>query len=157
MTVAVTVAPGSGTVVTEVDRVGTINATVTAAGDDGETITNVTSTTYTGITVADGEDNCTLIGTYEDGWTDTFTYVEQGYSNLNSTPTSVTGVSNLPDNKVVYDLAQDTTNSITKTYTITVSYEDDASSAQTPENFTVTHVINNTWTAIYNKMDAYYD
>ncbi|MGY9107793.1 MAG: hypothetical protein ACKVG0_14950 [Alphaproteobacteria bacterium] len=157
MTVAVTVNPGSGTVITAVDRVGTINATVTAAGDDGETITNVTSTTYTGITMSGGEDNCTLIGTYEDGWTDIFTYVEQGYSNLNSTPTSITGTANLPDDKVVYDLSQDTTNSITKTYTITVSYEDDASSAQTPENFTVTHVINNTWTAIYNKMDTYYD
>ena len=159
MTVVVTVAPGSGTAVTEVDRVGTINATVTASlsPDDGETITNVTSTTYTGITMTDGEDNCTLIGTYLDGWTDIFTYVEQGYSNLNSTPTLVTGVANLPDDKVVYDLAQDTTNSITKSYTITVSYKDDTLTVQTPLNFTVTHVINNTWTAIYNKMDAYYD
>ena len=31
MTVVVTIAPGSGTAVTEVDRVGTINATVTAS------------------------------------------------------------------------------------------------------------------------------
>ena len=151
MTVSVSVNTGSGTAVTAVDRVGTINATVTAEGDDDEDITNVTSTTYTGITMTDGTDNCTLVGTYEDGWIDIFKYVEQGYSDLNSTPTSVTGVSNLPDNKVVYDLAQDTTNSITKSYTVTVSYD------STTEEFTVTHVINNTWTAIYNKMDTYYD
>ena len=157
MTVSVSVDTGSGTVVTAVDRVGTINATVTAAASEGENITNVTSTTYTGITMTDGTDNCTLVGTYEDGFIDIFKYVEQGYSDLNSTPTSVTGVSNLPDNKVVYDLAQDTTNSITKSYTITVSYKDDTLTVQIPLNFTVTHVINNTWTAIYNKMDAYYD
>ena len=43
MTVSVSVNTGSGTAVTAVDRVGTINATVTAEGDDDEDITNVTS------------------------------------------------------------------------------------------------------------------
>ena len=152
MAISVSVSPGIGRVVTEVDRVGTINATVTASASEGENITNVTSTTPEGITVtAAGTKACTLVGTYEDGFIDIFKYVEQGYSDLNSTPTSVTGVSNLPDNKVVYDLAQDTTNSITISYTITVSYDG------ATDEISVTHVINNTWDAIYNKMDTYYD
>ena len=154
MTISVSVSPGSGTVVTAVNRVGTINATVTAATDDAdnETINNVTSTTHTGITMTASTTTCTLVGTYEDSFTDTFKYVEATSSDLLSTPVTVTGLANLPSDKRFYNLGQDTTASVTKSYTVTVTYN-----TTSTQNFTVTHVINNTWDAIYSAVDTYYD
>ena len=151
MTVSVSVDPGTDTVITSTVRVGTINATVTAEGDDDENITNVTSTTHTGITVTSGTDSCTLVGTYEDSYSDTFTYVEKGKSDLNSTPETVVGLSNLPSGKTFYNLGQDNRNSVTKSYTVSVTYDG------VTENFTVTHDINNSFDAIKDAVDTYYD
>ena len=154
MTISVSVSPGSGTVVTAVNRTGTINATVTAATDDAgsETINNVTSTTHTGITMTAGTTSCTLVGSYVDPFTDTFKYVEATSSDLLSTPVTVTGLANLPSDKRFYHTGQDTTASVTKSYTITVTYNTSSTST-----FTVTHVINNTWDAIYSAVNTYYD
>ena len=152
MTISVSVSPGSGTVVTAVNRTGTISATVTAAADDEETINNVTSTTHTGITMTTGTTSCTLIGSYVDPFTDTFQYVEATSSDKLSTPVTVTGLANLPSDKRFYNLGQDTTASVTKSYTITVTYNTTSTST-----FTVTHVINNTWDAIYSAVNTYYD
>jgi hypothetical protein len=154
MAISVSVSPGSGTVVTAVNRTGTISATVTAATDDpdNETINNVTSTTHTGITMTTGTTSCTLIGSYVDPFTDTFQYVEATSSDKLSTPVTVTGLANLPSDKRFYNLGQDTTASVTKSYTITVTYNTTSTST-----FTVTHVINNTWDAIYSAVNTYYD
>lgn len=154
MAISVSVSPGSGTVVTAVNRTGAINATVTASTDDeeNETINNVTSTTHTGITMTAGTTSCTLVGNYVDSFTDTFQYVEATSSDKLSTPVTVTGLANLPSGKRFYNLGQDTTASVTKSYTVTVTYNDDET-----QGFTVTHVINNTWDAIYNAVNTYYD
>jgi hypothetical protein len=154
MTISVSVSPGSGTVVTAVNRTGTINATVTAATDDADnvTINNVTSTTHTGITMTAGTTSCTLVGSYVDPFTDTFQYVEATSSDLLSTPVTVTGLANLPSDKRFHNLGQDTTASVTKSYTGTVTYN-----TTSTQDFTVTHVINNTWDAIYSAVDTYYD
>jgi hypothetical protein len=151
MSVSVSVVPGADTVVSSTLRVGTINATVIAEGDAGESITNVTSTTHTGITVTPGTDSCTLVGTYEDSYTDTFTYVEREKSDLNSTPVTIVGLANLPSGKTYYNLSQDTRNYVTKSYTVSVTYDGGT------ENFTVTQDIYNTWDAIKDAVTSYYD
>ena len=106
MGISVSVSPGSGSVVTETERLGTINATIGFTTDTvpPETITSVTSTTHNGITMTPGTTSCTLVGTYEDSFTDKFKYVEKGSSDLAGSPTTVIGLDNLPSNKLFYNL-----------------------------------------------------
>ena len=151
MTISIEVDPGIDTVVTETTRVGTINATITASSDSlptPEAITSVTSTTHEGIIMTPGTTSCTLVGTYEDSFTDLFTFVEQGSSDLGSTPTVVTGLKNLPSNKLFFDLTQDQRDSVTKSYTVTVNET---------QTFTVTHVIRNEYETIRAAVASYYD
>jgi hypothetical protein len=83
---------------------------------------------------------------------DLFTYVERGSSNLLETPTTVRGTSKLPPDKDFYNLNQDTRDRITRTYTITVTYDGGAT-----EDFTVTHDIVNTLEAIRSFVASYYN
>ena len=108
MAISVSVSPGSGSVVTETERLGTINATIGFTTDTvpPETITSVSSTTHNGITMTPGTTSCTLVGTYEDSFTDEFKYVEKGSSDLAGSPTTVIGLDNLPSNKLFYNLNQ---------------------------------------------------
>ena len=152
MAISVSVSPGSGSVVTATERLGTINATVSFESDTvpPETISSVSSTTHTGITMTSGTSSCTLVGTYEDSFTDEFKYVEKGSSDLAGSPTTVIGLDNLPSNKLFYNLNQDTTASVTKSYTVTVTHSGGTN------NFTVTHVVNNEYDSIKNAVASYY-
>ena len=159
MAISVEVSPGSGSVVTETERIGTINATITVSDDTvsvpgGPTpvsFTSVSSTTHTGITMTPGTSSCTLVGTYEDSFTDQFKYVERGSSDLAGSPTTVVGLDNLPSNKMFYNLNQDTRNSVTKSYTVT------ATSSGGTNTFTVTHVINNEYESFRAAVAGYYE
>ena len=152
MGISVSVSPGSGSVVTETERLGTINATIGFTTDTvpPETITSVSSTTHPGITMTPGTSSCTLVGTYEDSFTDEFKYVEKGSSDLAGSPTTVIGLDNLPSNKLFYNLNQDTTTSVTKSYTVTVT------SSGGTNTFTVTHVVNNEYESIRSAVASYY-
>ena len=158
MAISVSVSPGSGSVVTATERLGTINATITVS-DDTESVpggptpvsfTSVSSTTHPGITMTAGTSSCTLVGTYEDSFTDEFKYVEKGSSDLAGSPTIVIGLDNLPSNKLFYNLNQDTTTSVTKSYTVTVTHSGGT------DNFTVTHVVNNEYESIRSAVASYY-
>jgi|TARA_R110000823_G_scaffold16565_1_gene52991 hypothetical protein len=152
MAISVSVSPGSGSVVTATERLGTINATVSFESDTvpPETISSVSSTTHTGITMTSGTSSCTLVGTYEDSFTDEFKYVEKGSSDLAGSPTTVIGLDNLPSNKLFYNLNQDATTSVTKSYTVTVTHSGGT------DNFTVTHVVNNEYESIRSAVASYY-
>jgi hypothetical protein len=152
MAISVSVSPGSGSVVTATERLGTINATVSFESDTvpPETISSVSSTTHTGITMTSGTSSCTLVGTYEDSFTDEFKYVEKGSSDLAGSPTTVIGLDNLPSNKLFYNLNQDATASVTKSYTVTVTHSGGT------QNFTVTQVVNNELESIRSAVASYY-
>ena len=152
MAISVSVSPGSGSVITATERLGTINATVSFESDTvpPETISSVSSTTHTGITMTSGTSSCTLVGTYEDSFTDEFKYVEKGSSDLAGSPTTVIGLDNLPSNKLFYNLNQDATTSVTKSYTVTVTHSGGT------DNFTVTHVVNNEYESIRSAVASYY-
>ena len=158
MAISVSVSPGSGSVVTATERLGTINATITVS-DDTESVpggptpvsfTSVSSTTHPGITMTPGTSSCTLVGTYEDSFTDEFKYVEKGSSDLAGSPTIVIGLDNLPSNKLFYNLNQDATASVTKSYTVT------ATSSGGTNTFTVTQVVNNELESIRSAVASYY-
>jgi len=139
----------------------TINQTVTAATDDAvnETITNVTAVvdgTEPDLVITPGTTSVAITGSFQDPFVDAFTYVEPGESNNSMTPITVELVPNMPAGKLLYDLDQDMTAYTTKTFTVTVSY-DISSVSQTPEVFTLTMKINNSWDGIYAFMGDYYD
>ena len=96
-----------------------------------------------------------ITGSFADPYSDSFTYIDAGQSDKTQTPTTVSGVDNLPADKIFFDLDQDMTAYTTKTFTVTVSY-DLINVAQTPETFTLTMKINNEWEGIRSVVDNYY-
>jgi len=163
MAISIVVSP-AGDSPTEIQSttrsVRTINATITASGDEMESniIVSASSTGISepGITVTSGSILATIIGKYVDPFLDTFKYVSKGSSNKIETPTIVVGVQNVPSKKELYDLTQDTRQFETKTYQITVNYEDEFLVLGT-ETFTVTQKIMNDLEGIRSFMDTYYD
>jgi len=140
----------------EVVRNQSFSASVSASADDTEVIEQVTATLQgtaeSGIIITPGETSVSISGRYADAFVDLFTFVERGSSNLLETPTTVRGVSKLPPDKDFFDLDQDTRGRITRTYTITVTYD-----GGTTEDFTITHDIVNTLEAIRRFVASYYD
>ena len=139
----------------------TINQTVTAATDDAiqETITNVTAVvdgTEPDLVITPGTTSVAITGSFQDPFVDGFTYVEPGESDKTMTPITVERIPNMPAGKRLYDLDQDMTAYTTKTITVTVSWEL-LTVAQTPEVFTLTMKINNSWEGIHTFMGDYYD
>jgi len=154
--------PGSGLVVTETTRVGTINATFTASST-GETITSTTSTTHGGITVTStSATTVTAVGTYEDVFEDVFTTVDTGSSNLEQ---SGAGGGNCVDihanksSKLIYDVSQDTAAFYTLTYAVTVTWVDtreDADPTSGTETFNVTHKILQNYQYLRECIETFY-
>jgi len=158
MAISIVVSP-AGDSPTEIQSttrsVRTVNATITASGDEMESniIVSASSTGISepGITVTSGPILATIIGEYVDPFLDTFKYVSKGSSNKIETPTIVVGVQNMPSKKELYDLTQDTRQFETKTYQITVNYDSGT------ETITVTQKIMNDFEGIRSFMDTYYD
>jgi hypothetical protein len=152
--VAISITPDDE--IPEVVRGQSFSATVSASADDTEVINQVTATLQGDveprIVITPGETSVNISGSYIDAFIDLFTYVERGSSNLIETPTRVRGTSNLPPEKDFFDLNQDVRREITRTYTITVTYDGGST-----EDFTVTHDIVNTLEAIRSFVASYYD
>ena len=116
--------------------------------------TDLTST----LTITPGTTSVNISGTFDDPFSDSFTYVEKGGTNLVDTPTTVIGVSNMPANKEYYLLDQDTRNYVIVTFTIQVV--ETAPSPYTDSNTvttTATLQVNNEWEGIRSFVDTYYD
>lgn len=122
-----------------------------------EVLTNVTATIagHPDLVITDGTSSVTIGGELSDPFEDVFTYVDDGESDKTMTPVVVSGIPNVPENKKLYDLAQDMTDPYTITYTVTVSYT--KSGSPKTATFEVTQDINNEFEGIRSFMDTYYD
>ena len=115
--------------------------------------TDITST----LTITPGQNQVSISGTFDDPFSDSFTYVEKGSTNLVETPTTIIGVSNMPANKEYYLLDQDTRNYVIVTFTIVVTIDSTIGNTTSTETFTATLQVNNEWEGIRSFVDTYYD
>ena len=116
--------------------------------------TDLTST----LTITPGTTSVNISGTFNDPFSDSFTYVEKGGTDLVDTPTTVIGVSNMVPNKEFYFLDQDTRWYVLVTFTIQVV--ETAPSPYTGSNtatFYPTLRVENEWEGIRSFVDIYYD
>ena len=154
----------------------TLNHTVSASGDEDDEVTSVTCTAVTysyynasdsvvggatdltsSLTITPGTTSVNISGTFDDPFSDSFTYVDKGGTNLVDTPTTVVGVSNLPANKEFYLLDQDTRNYVIVTFTIQVVVTTTIGGATSTVTQTATLQVNNEWEGIRSFVDTYYD
>ena len=155
----------------------TLNHTVSAStSDEDDEVTSVTCTAVTysyynasdsvvggatdlssTLTITPGTTSVNISGTFDDPFSDSFTYVEKGGTNLVDTPTTVIGVSNVPPNKEYYLLDQDTRNYVIVTFTIQVVVTTTIGGATSTVTQTATLQVNNEWEGIRSFVDTYYD
>jgi hypothetical protein len=136
----------------------TVNNSIVASGDAGETIEGISCVLRSvepDIVISTTTDTANVVGTYQDPFTDTFQFVSKGSSNLTETPTTVVGVENVPVQKDLFNLNQDTRGSFTLTYDVVVDYDDAGS--QDSESFVITQDITNEFEGIRSFIDNYYD
>ena len=164
MTVSIT--PDEATGLTDITRPNfamnqTVSATATASGGQVANVTNVTASvagTQPDLVITSGTTSVNIGGTLQDPFNDQFTYVEKG-TTYPKTPVTVTKVSNMPSDKLMYNLEQDNTTPYTETFTITVQWEQGPAGnlvAQTPVTFTLELKINNSYEGIRSFISNYY-
>lgn len=158
MAIALTISPSGSNPLTQIQDTNrilrTVNATITAVTDDIlETITSVTATQQQNeqVIITGGTTSVSISGTYIDPFIDSFTYVEKDNNNLLGSPITIIGTANVPPNKYLYNLSQDTTAASIRTYNVTVTTD------LTTQQFVVTHSINNEYEGIRSFMANYYD
>ncbi len=140
----------------------TVSASATATAPDVANVTNVTATVdgvEPDLVITDGSTSVSIGGTLSDPFLDVFKYVEQGQSDKTSTPVTVERLVNMPPDKVMFDLQQDGTSYVTKTFTVTVQWESGPVgnlTAQTPATFTLELKIYNEWEGIRSFISNYY-
>ena len=126
-------------------------------------VTNVNATVQgnqPNLVITPGTTSVSITGTLADPFSDFFTYVEQGDTDLNSTPITVESTDNMPDDKVFYNLDQDGRNYVSEFFDITVQWESGPSgnmTAQTPATFTLELKIYNEWEGIRSFVSNYYN
>ena len=180
MTVSITCSPqgDSTTQFAEKERPDyTLNHSVSAStSDEDDEVTSVTCTAVTysyynasdsvvggatdltsTLTITPGTTSVNISGTFDDPFSDSFTYVEKGGTNLVDTPTTIIGVSNMPANKEFYLLDQDTRNYVIVTFTIQVVVTTTIGGATSTVTKTATLQVNNEWEGIRSFVDTYYD
>jgi len=150
---AITITPDEATGLTDITRPNfAINQTVTASSDGGDTITNVTASVagnQPDLVITSGTTSVTIGGTLTDPFNDQFTYVEKG-TTYPKTPVTVTKVSNMPPDKLMYNLEQDNTTPYIETFTITVTADTGTTT------FTLELKINNAYEGIRSFISNYY-
>ncbi len=140
----------------------TVSASATATAPNVANVTNVTATVdgvEPDLVITDGSTSVSIGGTLSDPLLDVFKYVEQGQSDKTSTPVTVERLVNMPPDKVMFDLQQDGTSYVTKTFTVTVQWESGPVgnlTAQTPATFTLELKIYNEWEGIRSFISNYY-
>ena len=180
MAVSITCSPQGDTTTqfAEKDRPDyTLSHSVSAStSDEDDDITNVTCTSVTysyydasesvvggatdltsTLTITPGTTSVNISGTFDDPFSDSFTYVDKGGTNLVDTPTTVIGVSNVPANKEYYLLDQDTRNYVIVTFTIEVVVDTTIGGTTSTVTQTATLQVNNEWEGIRSFVDTYYD
>lgn len=101
--------------------------------------------------VTNGVSSVTISGKHVTGFAqDEVKYVEKGSSDRLQTPTVVYNIADTPPNKDVYEVNQDPTEGITRTYTVTVVYDTGS------QEFTFSQYVRNDVTVGYNFLKDYY-
>ena len=136
-----------------------VDLSVTLTEDEGGTILGVTASfddPNPDMTVTGGTDTVTFSGQVTDPFEDSFFYVDKGKSDKTDTVKTVIGVSNVPENKELFDLDQDVTTYYENTITFQVTYEN-ADGDTVEEDVTMGYTIFNEYEGIRSFMDTYYD
>jgi hypothetical protein len=144
----------SPTVLTAVDFNQTFSQTVNVNPDMSETITSVTATLVGSplepdISISINANVVTISGKYTATFTDEFSYLEPGATGPNLTPTVVTGLVNMPPDKNLFKLDQDSRESETRTYNIVVN------SSSGSNTIPITQLVLNTLESMRLFMDTY--
>ena len=141
-----------------------VSATATATAPNVANVTNVTATLQSGsepdLVITDGVSSVSITGAIQDPFVDRFTYVDEGRSDLNQTPTTVERIVNMPDDKIFFNLDQDNQVYVSRFFLITVRREAGPVGnlvEQTPATFTLELKIYNEWEGIRAFISNYYD
>ena len=166
MTVSIT--PDEATDLADITRPNfainqTVSASATATAPNVANVTNVTASLQSGsepdLVITDGTTSVNIGGTLQDPLVDEFTYIDEGQSDKTQTPVTVQRVGNMPADKLMYNLNQDTTEYTSRFVTITVNWEQGPAGnlvAQTPATFTFELKIYNEWEGIRSFISNYY-
>ena len=164
----VTITPDEATDLADITRPNfainqTVSASATATAPNVANVTNVTATLQSGsepdLVITDGTTSVNIGGTLQDPFVDEFTYIDEGQSDKTQTPVTVQRVVNMPADKLMYNLNQDTTEYTSRFFTITVNWEQGPAGnlvAQTPVTFTLELKINNAYEGIRSFISNYY-
>ena len=165
----VTITPDEVTGFTDITRPNfvmneTVSATATATSPDVAQTINVTASLIApdvepDLVITDGVSSVNISGTLQDPFVDRFTYVDEGRSDLNQTPTTVERIPNMPPDKVFFNLDQDNNVYVSRFFLITVRWESGTAGnlvEQTPATFTLELKIYNEWEGIRAFISNYY-
>ena len=167
---AVTITPDEVTGLTDITRPNfamneTVSATCTVSSPDVCNVTNVTAALQApanepDLVITPGTTSVNIGGTLQDPFVDRFTYVDEGRSDLNQTPTTVERIINMPSDKIFFNLDQDNQVYVSRFFLITVRWEAGPVGnlvEQTPATFTLELKIYNEWEGIRAFVSNYYD
>ena len=166
---AVTITPDEATGLADITRPNfamnqTVSASATAAAGQEANITNVTAAVQApanepDLVITSGTTSVNIGGTLQDPFIDRFTYVDEGRSDLNQTPTTVERIINMPSDKIFFNLDQDNNVYVSRFFDITVQWESGTTGnlvAQTPATFVLELKIYNSWEGIRSFVANYY-
>ena len=125
---------------------------------DGSNVGGGTDLTST-LSITPSTNSVSISGTFDDPFSDSFTYVEKGGTDLVDTPTTVIGVSNMVPNKEFYFLDQDQRWYVLVTFTIQVVETQPLTLGGATNTVTryPTLRVKNSWEGIRSFVDTYYD
>ena len=166
---AVTITPDEVTGLADITRPNfamneTVSATCTVSSPDVCNVTNVTAALQApanepDLVITPGTTSVNIGGTIQDPFVDRFTYVDEGRSDLNQTPTTVERIINMPSDKIFFNLDQDNNVYVSRFFDITVQWESGPTGnlvAQTPATFVLELKIYNEWEGIRAFVSNYY-
>ena len=166
---AVTITPDEVTGLADITRPNfamneTVSATCTVSSPDVCNVTNVTAALQApanepDLVITPGTTSVNIGGTIQDPFVDRFTYVDEGRSDLNQTPTTVERIINMPSDKIFFNLDQDNNVYVSRFFDITVQWESGPIGnlvAQTPATFVLELKIYNEWEGIRAFVSNYY-
>ena len=166
---AVTITPDEVTGLADITRPNfamneTVSATCTVSSPDVCNVTNVTAALQApanepDLVITPGTTSVNIGGTIQDPFVDRFTYVDEGRSDLNQTPTTVERIINMPSDKIFFNLDQDNNAYVSRFFDITVQWESGPTGnlvAQTPATFVLELKIYNEWEGIRAFVSNYY-
>ena len=166
---AVTITPDEITGLADITRPNfamneTVSATCTVSSPDVCNVTNVTAALQApanepDLVITPGTTSVNIGGTIQDPFVDRFTYVDEGRSDLNQTPTTVERIINMPSDKIFFNLDQDNNVYVSRFFDITVQWESGPTGnlvAQTPATFVLELKIYNSWEGIRSFVANYY-